>query len=85
MERYRSVGVALPKRKEEISMAGKSDHPSNEHTFGPDRALEDSAGAKGEDRKRAVDADRTGGGERPETVPKPDSRAGNGYDDPDRI
>ena len=66
-------------------MAGKSELPSKRRTFGPDRTLEDSAGAKGEDRKRAVDADRTGGGERSETVPKPDSRAGNGYDDPDRI
>ena len=66
-------------------MASKSDVPSEKHTFGPDRTLEDSAGAKGEDRKRAVDADRTGGGERPETAPKPDSRVGNRYDDPDRI
>ena len=66
-------------------MAGKPDLPSKKQTFGPDRGLEGSAGAKGEDRKRAVDADLTGGGERPETVPKPDSRACNGYDDPDRI
>ena len=28
-------------------MAGKSDLPSKKHTFGPDRTLEDSAGAKG--------------------------------------
>ena len=66
-------------------MASKSDLPAKKPTFGPDRTLEDSAGAKGEDRKRAVDASRTRGGERPETVPKPDSRAGNDYDDPDRI
>ena len=50
-------------------MAGKSDLPSKKHTFGPDRTLEDSAGAKGEGRKRAVDADRTGGGERPKRCP----------------
>ncbi len=62
-------------------MANKNDETgasSNERTFGPDRTFEDSAGAKGEDRKRAVDADRTGGGERPETTPKPESRKGGG-------
>lgn len=51
---------------------------SEERTFQPDRKLEDSAGAKGEDRKRAVDASRTGGGERPETVPEPESRKDSG-------
>jgi len=55
---------------------------SKESTFGADRALEESAGAQGEDRKRAVDANRTGGGERSETAPKPDSRKGSGKDDP---
>jgi hypothetical protein len=59
--------------------------PKSERSFTPDRRLEDSAGAKGEDRKRAVDADRTGGGERPETKPKPEARKHSGYDDPDRI
>jgi hypothetical protein len=63
----------------------KSGASSKKRTFGPDRTLEDSAGAKGEDRKRAVDANRTGGGERPETKPKPHSRKDSGYDDPDRI
>jgi hypothetical protein len=47
-----------------------------------DRTLEESAGAQGEDRKRAVDANRTCGGERSETAPKPDSRKGSGKDDP---
>jgi hypothetical protein len=56
-------------------MADKNDRSgasSKERTFGPDRKLEDSAGAKGEDRKRAVDANRTG--ERSETAPKPESK-----------
>lgn len=48
-------------------MAGKPDLPSKKHTFGPDRGLEDNAGAKGEDRKRPVDADRTAA----VSVPKP--------------
>jgi hypothetical protein len=64
-------------------MAGKNDKSaasSKERTFGPDRTLEDSAGAKGEDRKRAVDANRTGGGERPETSPQPDNRKSSAND-----
>jgi len=59
--------------------------PKSQRSFTPDRTLDDSAGAKGEDRKRAVDADRTGGGERAETKPKPNVRKDSGYDDPDRI
>ena len=60
---------------------GNNDNtPSEKRTFGPDRKLEDSAGAKGEDRKRAVDANRTGGSERPETVPEPESRKDSGSD-----
>ena len=47
-------------------MSDKLD-PLKKHTFGPNRTLDDSAGAKGEDRKRAVDANRTGGG----SVPRP--------------
>lgn len=66
-------------------MAGKSDTRSKKRTFGPDRTLEDSAGAKGEDRKRAVDANRTGGGERPETKGRHSVRESPAYDDPDRV
>ncbi len=47
---------------------------AHNRTFSPDRTLEETAGVTGEDRKRAVDANRTGGGERSETVPKPASR-----------
>jgi len=49
---------------------GRDDTPSRERSFTPGRKFEDSAGATGEDRKRAVDADRTGGGERSETKPR---------------
>jgi hypothetical protein len=63
----------------------KNRTPKSDRSFTPDRTLEDSAGAKGEDRKRAVDADRTGGGERPETKERHRLRDGSQYDDPDRI
>jgi hypothetical protein len=66
-------------------MAGKRASSSNKRTFGPDRTLEDSAGAKGEDRKSAVDANRTGGSERPETKGRHRLRDGSQYDDPDRL
>jgi hypothetical protein len=64
---------------------GKDRTPKSRRSFTPDRTLEDSAGAKGEDRKRAVDADRTGGGERSETKGRNSVRDGSAYDDPDRI
>ena len=65
--------------------SAKDRTPKSQRSFTPDGTLDDSAGAKGEDRKRAVDADRTGGGERAETKPKPNVRKDSGYDDPDRI
>jgi hypothetical protein len=87
-----AVGAALVRRQTgDGVMAGKQQDRNGDSTskkdrsFTPDRKGEDSAGAIGEDRKRAVDANRTGGGERPETKPKPDVRKDSGYDDPDRI
>ncbi len=52
----------------------RNDPLAADRTFSPNRTLEETAGVKGENRKRAVDAARTGGGERSETVPKPPPR-----------
>jgi hypothetical protein len=75
-------GVMAAKQRDSKNGDSTSD---KDRSFTPDRKGEDSAGAIGEDRKRAVDANRTGGGERPETKPKPNVRNDSGYDDPDRI
>lgn len=57
----------MPKRRNgDVKRADKGPI-YRERTFSADRTLEDTGGVKGEDRKRAVDAKRTGGSERTET------------------
>ena len=52
---------------DDISEAEKDKQIADgDKSFSPDRSGEDSAGAQGPDRKRAVDADRTGGSGRTE-------------------
>lgn len=57
----------MPKRRNGDVKRSDKGPLSIDRAFSADRTLEDTGGVKGEDRKRAVDAKRTGGSERTET------------------